>query len=57
MITAREVTAALYGSWRLARLDPGGMAYFNRTVEGFWNSFFAAVIVAPGYIEIGRAHV
>jgi hypothetical protein len=25
------------------------MNFFDRTIEGFWKSFFAAVIVAPGY--------
>ena len=25
------------------------MAHFNLTVEGFWRSFFAAVLVAPAY--------
>ncbi len=45
----QEVIASLYGAYRLARLDPWGMAHFNLTVEGFWRSFFAAVLVAPGY--------
>lgn len=45
----REVLYSLYGAYRLARLDPAGMTYFNLTVEGFWASFFAAVLVAPGY--------
>lgn len=40
---------SLYGAYRLARADTGGMAYFDRTVDGFWKSFFAAVIIAPGY--------
>jgi hypothetical protein len=25
------------------------MSYFDFTVEGFWRSFFAAILVAPGY--------
>jgi hypothetical protein len=44
-----EVLRSLYGAWRLARLDQSGMGYFTLTVEGFWRSFFAAVLVAPGY--------
>jgi hypothetical protein len=44
-----EVLRSLYGAYRLARLDPSGMGYFSLTVEGFWRSFFAAVLVAPGY--------
>lgn len=46
---AVEIVSALYGAWRLARLDPAGAGFFDRSVEGFWKSFFAAVIVAPGY--------
>jgi hypothetical protein len=44
-----EVLAALYGAYRLAWFDASGMTYFNLTVEGFWRSFFAAVLVAPAY--------
>ena len=44
-----EVLHSLYGAWRLAMLDVSGMRHFNLSVEGFWRSFFAAVIVAPGY--------
>jgi hypothetical protein len=44
-----EVVRSLYGAWRLAWLDPSGMGQFNLSVEGFWRSFFAAVLVAPGY--------
>lgn len=52
MISAREVASSLYGALRLARLDAGGMAFFNRSAAGFWRSFFAAVIVAPGYAAL-----
>lgn len=52
MISAREVATSLYGALRLARLDAGGMAFFNRSAAGFWRSFFAAVIVAPGYAAL-----
>ncbi|MPY70351.1 MAG: hypothetical protein GEU92_09700 [Alphaproteobacteria bacterium] len=50
MITAREASAGLYGAWRLARLDAGGVGHFENTVEGFWRSFYAALIVLPAYI-------
>ena len=49
MPTAGETLRALYGAYRLARLDAGGMAYFDSSIGGFWRSFFAAVIVAPFY--------
>ena len=50
MITAREVLYSIYGAWRLARLDRRGMDYFDISAAGFWNSFFAAVIVAPAHV-------
>jgi hypothetical protein len=45
-----EIARAIYGAWRLAHLDKGGMNFFDRSIEGFWKSFFAAVIVVPGYV-------
>ena len=50
MITAPEVARALYGALRLARLDPGGIDQFGDTVEAFWRSFYAMLIVAPGHL-------
>jgi len=49
MIPAAEVARSLYGAYRLARFDPRGGDFFNKTEDGFWRSFFAAVIVAPIY--------
>lgn len=57
MIAGREIAFALFGALRLLVLDRGGMAYFNRTVEGFWRSFFAAVIVVPGYAVLTLLHL
>ena len=50
MITTREATLALYGAYRLARVDPKGLFYFDATIEGFWRSFYAALLVAPAYV-------
>lgn len=44
---SREIIRALQGVWLLARFDPEGMNWFNLTLEGFWRSFFVAVLVAP----------
>jgi hypothetical protein len=44
-----EVLRSIYGAYLLARMDTSGMGLMNLTVEGFWRSFFAAVLVAPGY--------
>ncbi len=43
------LTRSVYGAWRLARLDSGGMTFFELSIRGFWRSFFAAVVVAPAY--------
>ncbi len=45
-----EIKSSLYGAYRIARLDAGGLAHFNVSVEGFWRSFFAAIVVAPAYV-------
>lgn len=47
--SAVEIAYGLYGAWRLARLDPAGMNFLDRSLEGFWKSFFAAVPVAPAH--------
>jgi hypothetical protein len=44
-----EVISSLYGACRLALMDRSGLAYLNLTFEGFWRSFFAAVLAAPGF--------
>ena len=49
MLTMREASASLYGACRLARFDAAGMTFFNTSLEGFWRSFYAAVIIAPFY--------
>ncbi len=50
--SAAEIAYGVYGAWRLARLDPAGMNYLNRSIEGFWKSFFAAVLAAPAHALI-----
>ncbi|HLI11986.1 MAG TPA: hypothetical protein VKY65_10340 [Alphaproteobacteria bacterium] len=47
MIGLREITYSLYGAYRLCRFDSGGLSYLNTTIEGFWRSFFSAVLIAP----------
>ena len=46
----REVSHGMYGAWRFARLDPAAMAWFDRSIDGVWRSFFAAAIVYPAFI-------
>lgn len=47
MITINEVGSALYGAYRLAKRDPGGMAFFDRSANGALKSFFAAALILP----------
>lgn len=50
MVSLDETFRSLYGAWRLARFDPAGLDYFNVGTDGFWRSFFAAVLVLPLYL-------
>jgi hypothetical protein len=45
-----EAWLALAGTLRLARADPGGMGYFDTSIEGFWHSFRAAGLCFPLYL-------
>ncbi len=50
MPSPAEVARAIYGAWRLMLFDADGMAFFDTSIDGFWRSFFAAVVVAPPYV-------
>lgn len=50
MITRPELAAGIAGAFRLARRDPSGLALFDATPRGVWNSFWVAVLVAPAFI-------
>ena len=52
MIRLSDLSAGVYGAWRLAWADPGGLAQFDSSERGFWLSFWAAVIAAPAYALI-----
>ena len=47
-----EARLALAGTLRLARGDRGGLACFDRSLDGFWHSFRAAVISYPLYLVL-----
>ena len=47
-----QVIRALRGALLLLRRDRTGLEHMSMTVEGFWWSFYAAVIVAPAYALI-----
>lgn len=48
-ITAREIVRSVYGAYRLARFDPGGLEMLDRTPAGALRSFWAAALVLPPY--------
>ncbi|MEE2745920.1 MAG: hypothetical protein VX617_03445 [Pseudomonadota bacterium] len=52
MISYQELKNSLYGAYRLAWADRSGMAYFNVSLNGFWKSFFAAILVAPLFLAL-----
>jgi len=47
VITVQEISAGLYGAWRLAQGDKSGRAYFNASAQGAKRSFYAALIALP----------
>src|SRR3974390_457018 len=47
-----EVRLALVGALRLAKGDRGGLSCFDRSIDGFWRSFRAAVIAYPLYLML-----
>jgi hypothetical protein len=52
MIPASELRDSLWGAWRLAHLDPSGIRWLNLSSDGFYRSFFAAVLIAPAYFLV-----
>ncbi len=47
MITLGETTKGMYGAWRLAQGDRGGLAWFDASPIGALRSFHAALIAFP----------
>ncbi len=45
-----EITRSLHGAWRIARMDPDALKHFDLTIDGFWRSFAAVLVVAPFYV-------
>ncbi|MFN4282579.1 MAG: hypothetical protein ACK4NA_08065 [Alphaproteobacteria bacterium] len=57
MIGLRDAAAGIYGAWRLAWADEGGLAHFDASERGFWLSFWAAVLAAPAYALVVAINV
>ncbi len=47
MTLGEEASRSLSGAWGLLRRAPGAPTAFNATLDGFWRSFFAAVLLLP----------
>lgn len=47
-----EIFQALYGAWRLARLDRQAMRYFDLSHRGVLRSFWAAALCYPGFLAL-----
>jgi hypothetical protein len=44
-----EIQRSIQAAWLLARGDTRGITLFDLSLEGFWKSFAAALLVAPAY--------
>jgi len=47
-----EIRLALAGAMMLARGDPGGLVWFDGSIDGFWRSFRAALICYPLFLVL-----
>lgn len=52
MITVNEIGSGLYGAYRLAWRDSGGMAFLDRSPEGAVKSFYAAALLLPIHLVL-----
>ncbi len=52
MITINEIGSGLYGAYRLARRDIGGMTFLDRSPEGAVKSFYAAALLLPIHLVL-----
>lgn len=50
MTLGEEASRSLHGAWGLLRRDPAAPTAFNATLDGFWRSFAAAVVLLPLYL-------
>ena len=46
-VSSGDIIRGVWGAWRLARRDTGGMAMFDISPDGAAKSFFAAVLAFP----------
>jgi hypothetical protein len=46
----QEARSSIRGVVRLVRFDPDALSNFNLTLDGYWRSFFCAVLLLPLYL-------
>ena len=50
MLKADEIVQSLTGAWKLFIDRPDAMHYFDVSIDGFWRSFAAILLVLPAYV-------
>jgi len=50
MLPVADISVGIAGAARLARFDLEGFEYFDNSIHGFWQSFYAAVVIAPLFL-------
>jgi len=51
-VSSADIIRGVWGAWRLARRDTGGMAVFDISPDGAAKSFYAGVLAFPLYMVI-----
>lgn len=51
-VSSGDIIRGVWGAWRLARRDTGGMAMFDISPDGAAKSFFAGVLAFPPYMIV-----
>tara|TARA_B100000676_G_C17797345_1_gene690303 strand:+ start:37 stop:603 length:567 start_codon:yes stop_codon:yes gene_type:complete len=49
---ASDITKALFGIWLILKNRPGADNFFDLSVDGFWRSFVAAILVLPANVIV-----
>ncbi len=52
MPSLHEIAYALFGTYRFALFDRTAMGYFDRSPDGAFRSFYAALFVLPAYVVL-----
>jgi hypothetical protein len=50
MFPWEEAKQSIRGVVRIAKLDPDALEDFNLSIEGYWRSFFAALLLLPLFV-------